>query len=93
MPAETLADAAQYDGAELRTHFHVPLFWDGNDVLGSTHDELTPDFFRAAAEKNYPMEIETYTFDVLPPELKAISVVENLVNETRWALSKVPCED
>jgi len=93
LTAETLADTAQYDGAELRTHFHVPLFWDGNDVLGSTHDELTPDFFRAAVEKNVPMEIETYTFDVLPPELKATSVVENLVKETRWALSKVSCED
>jgi hypothetical protein len=93
LTAEMLVDAAQYDGMELRTHFHVPLFWDGNDVLESTHDELTPAFFSAAVEKNYPMEIETYTFDVLPPELKATSVVENLVNETRWALSKVPCED
>jgi hypothetical protein len=93
LTAETLADATQHEGAELRTHFHVPLFWNGNEVLGSTHDELTPAFFRAAAEKNYPMEIETYTFDVLPPELKATSVVENLVKETRWALSKVSCED
>jgi hypothetical protein len=88
LTAETLANAAQYDGAELRTHFHIPLFWNGNDVLGSTHDELTPAFFRAMTEKKYPMEIETYTFDVLPPELKATSVVENLVKETLWAHEK-----
>ena len=89
LTAETLADAAQYSGAELRTHFHIPLFWDGNKVLGSTHDELTPAFFSAVAEKHYPLEIETYTFDVLPPELKTVSVVENLVKETLWAHEKI----
>lgn len=87
LTAETLTDAVQYEGAELRTHFHIPLFWEGNDVLGSTHDTLTRDFFLAA--QNYPMEIETYTFDVLPPELKAASVVENLVKETLWAHEKL----
>jgi hypothetical protein len=34
------------------------------------------------------MELETYTFDVLPPDLKASSVVENLVKETLWANAK-----
>jgi hypothetical protein len=85
---ETLADAAQYEGAELRTHFHVPLFWEGNDLLRSTQETLTPDFFKAAEAKRYPMELETYTFDVLPPDLKASSVVENLVKETLWANAK-----
>ena len=89
LTAETLADAAQYEGAELRTHFHVPLFWEGNDLLRSTQETLTPDFFKAVAEKHYPVELETYTFDVLPPELKASSVVENLVKETLWANAKL----
>jgi sugar phosphate isomerase/epimerase len=85
---ETLADAAQHQGADLRTHFHVPLFWEGNSLLRSTQETLTLEFFKAVAKKGYPMELETYTFDVLPPELKASSVVENLVKETRWALAK-----
>jgi len=88
LTAETLADAQKHEGAELRTHFHVPLFWEGNALLRSTQETLTPDFFKAVAEKNYPVEIETYTFDVLPPELKAASVVENLVKETLWAHAK-----
>jgi hypothetical protein len=88
LTAETLADATQHEGAELRTHFHIPLFWQGTDTLNSTQETLTPAFFSAVADKQYPLEIETYTFDVLPPELKSANVVENLVKETLWAHEK-----
>ena len=81
---ETLAEARKYKGCELRTHFHVPLFYNGDAVLGSTHDELTKEFFASAQKQAIPMEIESYTFDVLPPELRAADVVASLVNEYRW---------
>jgi hypothetical protein len=67
----------------------VPLFWEGNDLIGSTHGDLSPEFFAYVAEKKYPLEIETYTFDVLPEELKAKDVVENLVRETEWVMEKL----
>ncbi len=81
---ETLEIARQHAGCELRTHFHVPLFYEGNGTLGSTHADLTPGFFAHAAEHNYPLEIETYTFDVLPPAIRPADVVDSIVAEHGW---------
>lgn len=85
----TLETVRQHAGCELRTHFHVPLFYAGDGVLGSTHGDLSPEFFRHAAGQGYPLEIETYTFHVLPPELRAGDVVESLVRETGWAQERL----
>ena len=49
----------------LRTHFHMPVFWDEGDALGSTQALLC----RALAEMPRPLpllEVETYTWGVLP---------------------------
>lgn len=84
----TLEAAHAHDGCELRTHFHVPLFYDGDDTLGSTNTDLTPEFFAHAQKKEYPLEIETYTFDVLPPSLRAADVVDSLVREHEWVAKR-----
>jgi hypothetical protein len=86
---ETLDAARAYAGCELRTHFHVPLFYEGDAVLGSTNADLTPDFFAHAAAHAYPLETETYTFDVLPPALRAASVVDSLVAEHAWVSARL----
>jgi len=87
---ETLKAAAAHEGCELRTHFHVPLFYDGDGVLNSTHDELSPEFFAHAIGSGYPLEIETYTFNVLPDAIRPSSVVDSLVRETQWVRSSAP---
>ncbi len=86
---ETLADAARYTGGTLRTHFHVPLFFDGTALLQSTHDDLTAEFFAHVKSRGYPMEIETYTFDVLPPEIKPDNIIDSLVLEHEWVASRL----
>ena len=86
---ETLETARQPEGCELRTHFHVPLFYEGDGVLGSTHTDLTPEFFAHVAAHGYPLEIETYTFNVLPPAIRPADVVDSLVKETEWVLERV----
>ena len=35
------------------------------------------------------LEMETYTWDVLPPELKSQSVVEQLAQEYEWTLREL----
>lgn len=85
----TIATAAQHLGCELRTHFHVPLFFAGDDTLSATNRDLTPALFAHIQQKGYPMEIETYTFNILPPALRAGSVVENLIKEHEWVAQKV----
>lgn len=86
---ETLEAAQQHAGCELRTHFHVPLFYAGDGVLNSTHTDLTPEFFAHAAAQGYPLETETYTFDVLPPALRSASVVDSLVAEHEWVSARL----
>ncbi|MDB6153075.1 MAG: hypothetical protein JWL90_1528 [Chthoniobacteraceae bacterium] len=75
---------------ELRVHFHVPLFMPSAGALGSTASELTADFFhelRSGACSH--LEIETYTFDVLPAELNPGDVVKSIAREYSWVLARM----
>jgi len=52
-------------GAEAwRTHFHVPIWWRGDDRLGTTRDEWEV-AVRAAGDCTH-LEIETYTWHAIP---------------------------
>lgn len=53
--------------SEWRCHFHVPLHWVGNDVLGTTDTEWRRALDYALAHQLCThFEIETYTWGVLP---------------------------
>jgi sugar phosphate isomerase/epimerase len=69
-------------GEEWRVHFHVPIFVERYGALESTQDHL-----RRCIERVHTshLEIETYTWDVLPPDLKASSV-ESIAREYEWVL-------
>ena len=89
-PALTDLPTRQRDIEELRCHFHVPLFWEGSERLGTTAAAMDPAFFdllqRGICEH---LEIETYTFDVLPPELQQSNVVQSITPEIRWVLERL----
>lgn len=76
------------DADTARIHFHVPLFWSGDGALRSTVHTLD-DAFRACLRDGAcaHQEIETYTFDVLPPELRAGGVVDSICREFAWVRS------
>jgi sugar phosphate isomerase/epimerase len=75
-------------GCGLRTHFHVPLCWAGDEAVGTTRDGLGPAFFRLLAGGAVPhVELETYTFAVLPEAWRARSVEESLAAEYAWFLA------
>ncbi|HLU40579.1 MAG TPA: metabolite traffic protein EboE [Planctomycetota bacterium] len=63
---EVRARKAEFARAErVRTHFHVPVFWDEDGELGSTRREV--ERFLAGLTPPWPLlEIETYTWGVLP---------------------------
>jgi len=86
--ARCLADPA---ACEMRVHFHVPLFFTAAGPLGSTSGLLGEDFWRALAGDGAPtdhLEIETYTFDVLPADLRPDDVAESIRREYEWVLSR-----
>ncbi|WP_420594086.1 metabolite traffic protein EboE [Deinococcus sp.] len=76
---------------EARVHFHVPVFAErfGAAGLASTQPEIVQTF-AALAEQPFTrhLEIETYTWDVLPPELKS-PLLEMIEREYRWVLDQL----
>ena len=84
---DLLSALASERGTELRAHFHVPLYFAVTDGLDSTASDLTPEFFRAVMDSGIPhIEIETYTFDVLPAELRLPDAVASIVKEYEWVM-------
>jgi sugar phosphate isomerase/epimerase len=77
---------AQPGAGDWRIHFHVPLFTAEYDGLGSTQDDVQRVIQAAAATgvTNH-LEIETYTWDVLPARLK-IDLIESIAREYDWVL-------
>ena len=74
------------DAAEWRIHFHVPVFVDRYATFGSTQEELRRVLSLARERRLSPhLEIETYTWDVLPPGLKT-DLAESIGREYAWAL-------
>lgn len=70
---------------EWRVHFHVPVF---REELGAF--QSTQSFVREllALQRERPftahLEVETYTFDVLPPEHRDSSVTACIARELEW---------
>jgi sugar phosphate isomerase/epimerase len=81
---EALADDGDGDGEEWRVHFHVPIFMERYGALESTQDHLRGVIERVRGRTSH-LEIETYTWDVLPAELKASSV-DSIAREYEWVL-------
>lgn len=83
-----LSEAA--DGAELRSHFHVPVFAEHLGDLSTTQNELVDfltDFQQEPCCRH--LEVETYTFSVLPAELREHSVVANVSRELNWVRQRM----
>ncbi len=86
---DALGDRSKF--SEWRVHFHVPLHASAAPPLQNTNDHLPGLFDLLGA---YPalcphLEMETYTWEVLPPELKSQDVVAQLVAEYKWTLAQL----
>jgi hypothetical protein len=73
---------------EWRVHFHVPLQCELADPLGTTSDHAVGMLDLLAADPRLcsHLEIETYTWAVLPDSLKSRDVVDQILDEYRWTL-------
>ena len=83
-----LADALSEGGDptidEWRAHFHVPIFVEDMGLIQSTQSDITEVL---NLQKNNPftahLEVETYTWDVLPTDLKA-PLNDSIIRELAW---------
>jgi len=70
---------------EWRTHFHVPVFLDDLGPFKTTRFAIEDALrFHKARPISRQLEIETYTWDVLPDSLKTGDIVDYVVRELEW---------
>lgn len=81
-------EAAATAALEWRIHFHIPLHSPPTALFGNTADHLLGvlDLLAGDPALCSHLEMETYTWEVLPPEMKNRDVVEQLVAEYEWTL-------
>lgn len=83
---EALPHIQQCDAEEWRIHFHVPLFVERYGNFGSTQAQIHTalNLLKRNCFTSH-LEIETYTWDVLPPALKQ-DVLESIIREYLWVI-------
>jgi len=70
---------------EWRTHFHVPVFLDDLGDFKTTRFAIEDALKFHKENKLSPhLEIETYTWDVLPEHLKTGDIVDYVTRELEW---------
>ncbi len=90
-----VALAEKGNAEEWRIHFHVPLHSPDGDWFASTRDHIggVLDLLRADPALCSHLEMETYTWEVLPGDLKNRDVVDQLVGEYEWTLAELRARD
>ncbi len=84
---EALMDANNASTKEWRSHFHVPLFIYDYGLLKSTQADIRKVLsIQSKQPFTYHLEVETYTWEVLPEALK-VPISESIIREVEWVLN------
>jgi len=77
-------------GGEWRVHCHVPVFRDRFDGLGSTQENLRSALALCRAREVSPhLEVETYTWSVLPRGVRHEDLGQDIVRELGWVRAEL----
>src|SRR5262249_33120816 len=88
---EALEYAASGADDEWRIHFHVPLFRETLGPFRNTQDFLRELLSLQSREAlSGHLEVETYTWHVLPPEFRGRDVTDDIAREIQWTLAALP---
>lgn len=77
------------DFKELRTHFHVPIFIEDYQLLQSTQNDIIT-ILESWLKNEFTqhLEIETYTWQVLPLHLQT-DLTESIERELKWVMDRI----
>jgi sugar phosphate isomerase/epimerase len=81
---------AQNRGAEWRVHFHVPIFLEQLQDFSTTQaflGEILALHRRAPISSH--LEVETYTWDVLPQRYRQVEVASAIARELAWVIEQL----
>lgn len=82
--AEALTEGGDLSVEEWRAHFHVPIFVEDMGLIQSTQSDIT-EVLNLQKESPFTahLEVETYTWEVLPTALKA-PLNDSIIRELAW---------
>lgn len=95
LPAVAAARPAFAAGGVVRSHYHVPLFWDQPGPFGSTQREVAR-VLRGLGAADAPLpllEVETYTWGVLGGFAGAAPLHERIARELAWVSEQLFPDD
>lgn len=74
---------------EARVHFHVPIFLENYENIGSTQAEIVKSLaYQKLHRVTQQLEIETYTWGVLPKDFQK-PIEESIAREMEWVLKQI----
>jgi len=88
--ADALDSVEEAMGAEWRSHFHVPIFLQEMEQFSTTQDYLREilALHRKSPISNQ-LEVETYTWDVLPEQYRNVDLGSAIARELAWVRSRL----
>ncbi|MEE8500295.1 MAG: metabolite traffic protein EboE, partial [Kiloniellales bacterium] len=87
---EALARIEENLGKEWRIHFHVPIFLERLETFSTTQDFLREILALHRAEPvTEHLEVETYTWDVLPAAQREVAVSAAIARELNWVRERL----
>jgi hypothetical protein len=87
--SQALADSQNPDINEWRAHFHVPVFVEDMGLIQSTQADIIEvlNIFNKQPFTQH-LEVETYTWEVLPEQLKA-PLDRSIIRELEWVRDRL----
>ncbi|MEM9030910.1 MAG: metabolite traffic protein EboE [Pseudomonadota bacterium] len=87
---DALSQADAFEGQEWRVHFHVPIFIPQLEAFDTTQFFLSEilELHRKAPISDH-LEVETYTWDVLPDTYRETDVGGAIARELEWVKGKL----
>ena len=75
--------SSESENGTWRTHFHVPIYAKAIGQLATTQNEII-EFLNCIDASNMHFELETYAWDVLPPDVSNLDLETNIEREIVW---------
>ncbi|HEX5009880.1 MAG TPA: metabolite traffic protein EboE [Planctomycetota bacterium] len=87
---QALAEAAGAEGSEWRVHFHVPIFLERMEHFDTTQAFLAEILaLHRDAPVSAHLEVETYTWDVLPAAYRGVPLSAAIARELNWVKERL----
>ena len=88
--ADALDGIEEAMGAEWRSHFHVPIFLEEMEHFSTTQDFLREILaLHLKSPISTHLEVETYTWDVLPEEYRNVDLGNAIARELAWVRTRL----